>query len=847
MKILIKAFFLLFALTGVANATVGSLVASQTSCTAPCPVHFDATGTTDPTVGNPFKDLRYVFEFDDVTSGTWSTDGLSKNRESGGPLAAHVFDGQGTFNVNLKVGDDLTTAVTITVADPDVTWSGTDTICLSTGADFSGCPSGATESTITAWPTWASNRRYMLREGDDFTALSGISYRQLQDIRITSYGSGAKPIVSSVTTQRSSSSYPTTGDSWIKNADVIGLEVQYLLHTLTGRHIFYYQNTITNGANGIQWAWSMNQNYGTYPNMYTPQNLFTIDNVMTTGPSNKSNGEGQMIWMGNVISHTGEHNLRWFSFYKGVAMHNRFLGHSAIGGKASMKIHAGGFDVISDPDNFLSKRPASSYAVISHNLMRADVNIWSTGTAKPQDRVLGEGIENVIYEFNTHEQSTGTSANAGAYAGRVIVRRGEIHLGGIGCPSPGHLEESLPVEWQGPYHVGTVGSCYLDEPIPPEPTGGGGGAANIQITSAVTGFHQGVEPYELQYPDFFVTVINTGDVTDTYNLTVDMYPGSSITKNSLFYMSQNFVGSVGTITTPFNSGDLVVENESIDPGETQTWIIDSQWNVDQDTVTDTVGSAQCDPSTNTAVGGMAYLITTDRPEDSVTNNKGCVDAFVYDPAPPTGGVEISQIVTTLPVTGDEQTVVYTITAVNSDTSARTYDISETFYVGAGITVSTITAPTIVYATGAGESNSGRTSPFTGSGGLLVDTENIDASATETWTVTVVYTIDHTVLTPVVGSALCGTSGRTSVGGFSMVVSTDAVDDDPLNDRACTEAVENATPPADSLVTICWPVSVPIYKFTGEPTSQEITDVVTDWESGSLTVEYQVRLKCEKGY
>lgn len=74
----------------------------------------------------------------------------SKNVASGGPLAAHVFETPGTYNVSMTVqkGDySDTETVEITVADPDVYYAGAATIYVSSAGDFSAAPGGATTST----------------------------------------------------------------------------------------------------------------------------------------------------------------------------------------------------------------------------------------------------------------------------------------------------------------------------------------------------------------------------------------------------------------------------------------------------------------------------------------------------------------------------------------------------------------------------------------------------------------------------------------------------------------------------------------------------------------------------
>lgn len=160
---------------------VAHLAASKLSGVAPLGVLFDATATThggDADV-NAFVDLTYAFNFGDTSSGTWTHSGLSKNVQEGGALAAHVFDTPGTYSVSVVVQDDAgessTATLSIEVEDPDLVFAGEDTLCLSTGTAMDGCPAGARLlPSLNAWPTFESNKRYLLRAGDDFMDLGGV-------------------------------------------------------------------------------------------------------------------------------------------------------------------------------------------------------------------------------------------------------------------------------------------------------------------------------------------------------------------------------------------------------------------------------------------------------------------------------------------------------------------------------------------------------------------------------------------------------------------------------------------------------------------------------------------------
>jgi hypothetical protein len=179
-----------------------SIVTSRTSGVAPLGVFFDASATTGTAATTPFFDLAYCWEFGDPTSGVWGTNGRSRN-EHKGPVAAHVFETPGTYEVTLRIRDSLgrvvEDSVTITVTDPSAVFSGTNTICFSTSGNFTGAPAGATQVTISTLtdvqPYIAAGKRLLLRSGDTFPAGSGATFNVSGPGHFGSFGSGALPVI----------------------------------------------------------------------------------------------------------------------------------------------------------------------------------------------------------------------------------------------------------------------------------------------------------------------------------------------------------------------------------------------------------------------------------------------------------------------------------------------------------------------------------------------------------------------------------------------------------------------------------------------------------------------------
>lgn len=168
---------------GAAYAQVQvSATASRTSGVAPLMVFFDASGTTASSTTRPFHDLEYRWNFGDASAPMWTRGaraGASSKNVATGPLSGHVYEAPGTYTATVTVLDGSTSTsrqITITVADPNTVFSGTKTVCFSTGArGFSGCPSGAQQVRISDFASAINSykgagKRLLFRRGETFTS-----------------------------------------------------------------------------------------------------------------------------------------------------------------------------------------------------------------------------------------------------------------------------------------------------------------------------------------------------------------------------------------------------------------------------------------------------------------------------------------------------------------------------------------------------------------------------------------------------------------------------------------------------------------------------------------------------
>ena len=170
---------------------------SRVSGVAPLTVFFDATSTSSPATTLPFHEIEYRWNFGDTVFGAagscgtaltagqgyWAcgnNPGVNSKNAATGPVAAHVFETPGTYNISLTAKDganpDASNSCTqITVSDPNTVFAGTTT-CISTSGNFAGCPSGASQVTssdfevATSAALAAGKRRILFRRGETFIA-----------------------------------------------------------------------------------------------------------------------------------------------------------------------------------------------------------------------------------------------------------------------------------------------------------------------------------------------------------------------------------------------------------------------------------------------------------------------------------------------------------------------------------------------------------------------------------------------------------------------------------------------------------------------------------------------------
>ena len=454
------------------TAVVAALEATQLSGTAPLAVLFDASGTTAAAGVLPFHQVTYSFEFGDERGQTWPVSGLPKNRQRGGPLAAHVFDAPGTYVVSVRAqapdGTSSNATVAVTVQDPNVVYAGRATVCVSTSNTFTGCPTGAARQ--TSIPNPLSGKRVLLRRGESF---EGINPRNTDSgFQIGAFGEGPKPAVTGVST-----GMIAAVASWASNFTVMDLEIGtggVNIDATTSRFLLYRNDIKSPGQLesmvnvGTAAGYYQSHNSGPVPgSIYWPREVFLVENDIQ-GRVDATRRPNLVVMgffyksalMGNTIDRATEHSLRVWAASKLVISHNRIGGNhyapSIPGIRSAVKIHSGGVQAFTSTIA-TSLQPATSQVILANNDIGSTTfqGSWLTGIA-PQnaDRGTVEGIEDFVAEANRFIRGPHTSSEMQVRGKRVTARGNTLNGGGKPDIVRNGSNFDLGLNtWDGPYFL----------------------------------------------------------------------------------------------------------------------------------------------------------------------------------------------------------------------------------------------------------------------------------------------------------------------------------------------------------------------------------------------------------
>ncbi|MDM8536014.1 PKD domain-containing protein [Desulfobacterales bacterium HSG17] len=186
---------------------VADINPSRTSCTAPCGIFFEGTGSMD--AGGRSIDTNDLHD-NDIIDYSWDfgngseSDVSSGGRYFNGFNGGHVYETPGTYTVTLTV-TEKNGAKHSAETEVEISEFTGETYCFSSTGDFTDCPSGGIQITTDSWSGIpgdnndildyvAPNRQLFLKRGDTFTFQTPSDIGE-GPLHISSFGTGDKPKV----------------------------------------------------------------------------------------------------------------------------------------------------------------------------------------------------------------------------------------------------------------------------------------------------------------------------------------------------------------------------------------------------------------------------------------------------------------------------------------------------------------------------------------------------------------------------------------------------------------------------------------------------------------------------
>lgn len=415
--------------------------ASRTGGVGPLSVVFTASL---PDVGGEspwFFDYEFSWNFGDPESGVWSTTGRSRNTAKG-PVAGHVFERPGTYQVSVSVSDGEsvidTETVTVTVEDPASVYGGTDTICVSTTLSFNGAPAGAlritTDDLSTVMQYMGSGKRLLLRRGDSWSVSNlGEQWPAVDGpVTVGAFGTGAAPVIT------------VTGGIFLqldnkRDWRIMDLSLEDPTNSFgifsgsMGMQRILFLRIKTRGfGDGIGWAhWNDSR-------LLPTDQMSIVDCDIRDARVNVGYvGAERLMILGNTFANADEsHVLRVWQAYQGVIGENRISGSSVASdsGRQALKLHGPMESEIGPEVGTGNMAHRTSYVVISGNLFGSS-GPWPISMA-PQNSFSDERLSYVLFERNRYcaeygvPNSTPTQIGLRIQARNSVIRNNIIDSGG---------------------------------------------------------------------------------------------------------------------------------------------------------------------------------------------------------------------------------------------------------------------------------------------------------------------------------------------------------------------------------------------------------------------------------
>jgi hypothetical protein len=409
----------------------GQTVANGGTITGPAPLSI-WTDTVSTVHENPaidtFRQMGYHFDFGyatPTTPGSWAYSGKPKGNQIGAPVAAHVYETPGTYTLSVRAQDSLGAtsdqSVTIVVENSETYWStgGRTTTTL-------------VRSSTTVWPTFASNTRYLLEAGEDYSALGRLNIINIQNVCIAKTGAGANPVLDDLSFDRTTgASVPTT----TARVQFMNLDTQQCHANVGGTDCLFYKCNPTNVLVGDL----LRSRYTAYPNQVWQRSRRVCYYECSINCSNVDypfiTQTYEFMFMGCLSENPGEHSLRVQGAQYGFIAHNKLI--DANSDKHFFTIRATGYGdlspVMSSPSN---EMPASRYVVAADNILGEAGNVdavdWPMYVG-PQNSGASESLEFILVERNVFGDigaSHTTSVYISSRGCRNITLRDDTYLSG---------------------------------------------------------------------------------------------------------------------------------------------------------------------------------------------------------------------------------------------------------------------------------------------------------------------------------------------------------------------------------------------------------------------------------
>jgi hypothetical protein len=404
-------------------------VASRTSGVAPLYVHFNVNYSGDVDTDRDFSNCEYIWSFGDAGSGTWGTNGTSKNKARGA-VAAHVYETPGTYTAHLAVhrnGQTVSASTfTITVENPDVVYAGTATVCVADTAhsDFAGAPTGSRQVTTNDLSNIAQfaapGTRILFHRGSSWTSGTLAFPNGAGPVTLGAYGAG-------------------TG------ADALGIYSNAPRIAINGATFFDMSQkqdwrvmdinfTDSTGANRNASGASDMQRFlflriraeGFYVGLgwghYNDSNPIPIDQMAVVSCESLDSedygmyvGSERLAFMGNIVRNANvSHVVRVWQAYKSVISNNTLSGASLTSGtgRHALKLHGPGDSEYNNgalTPRTIELAKQTRFLVISGNTFGSS-GPWPVAIG-PQDAGANEALSDILFERNRLISSFGSQSS----------------------------------------------------------------------------------------------------------------------------------------------------------------------------------------------------------------------------------------------------------------------------------------------------------------------------------------------------------------------------------------------------------------------------------------------------